>query len=569
MSLDLRNKSRITFFVWITLFTAIVFAIFWKCKYGYTYLDEGFYPTIAYRFIQGDRILVDEWNNTQLSNFILIPFMKLFLKSRGDFTGVYLFIRYTYTICKIIISIFIYMIMKKYNKLGAMVVSLFFLIYASYGMMVLSYNSLASGGMLICLLLLFYEGSRWKKIRCILAGISLSVAVLANPYLSALFLIYAIAVLILHLYCRKKEKTVMMPYDMNSFIWVSVGIAGVVLIFISYVFRHSTFEQIIRTLPKVILGDPAHPIKSFYYLTGGYFARILVGNCKNYYVFLMDILIMAVAVGYLLCGCKDKYKWTYVGIQTLLNIILIIVYSVTDNYINHIMFVPNILALALIFAIDDELVKRAFVCIWIPGILYTYLQYLSSNTGFSGISAASSVATMGSILIIVVTLQEAGISRVCKMALYSFLLTTFISLLVLRLSYVFWEDDGMKSLTKTIEYGPCKGLVVNENVYKYYNDVYEDTKEIRDMNADTKVLYISDKSLWLSGVQRCASYSPLCYSISSSDLIFDYYSEHPDKIADVVYIDKMYEPKFVEQIATRLNMDICEKKSGWILFGSL
>lgn len=225
--------------------------------------------------------------------------------------------------------------------------------------------------------------------------------------------------------------------------------------------------------------------------------------------------------------------------------------------------------LALIFAIDDELVKRAFVCIWIPGILYTYLQYLSSNTGFSGISAASSVATMGSILIIVVTLQEAGISRVCKMALYSFLLTTFISLLVLRLSYVFWEDDGMKSLTKTIEYGPCKGLVVNENVYKYYNDVYEDTKEIRDMNADTKVLYISDKSLWLSGVQRCASYSPLCYSISSSDLIFDYYSEHPDKIADVVYIDKMYEPKFVEQIATRLNMDICEKKSGWILFGSL
>ena len=31
---------------------------------------------------------------------------------------------------------------------------------------------------------------------------------------------------------------------------------------------------------------------------------------------------------------------------------------------------------------------------------------------------------------------------------------------------------------------------------------------------------------------------------------------HPDKIADVVYIDKMYEPKFVEQIATRLNMDI-------------
>ena len=82
---------------------------------------------------------------------------------------------------------------------------------------------------------------------------------------------------------------------------------------------------------------------------------------------------------------------------------------------------------------------------------------------------------------------------------------------------------------------------------------------------DTKVLYISDKSLWLSGEQRCASYSPLCYSISSSNLLFDYYDVHPDKIAEVVYIDKMYKLEFVEQIATRLDMDIKERNNGWIL----
>lgn len=104
MNYVLKNRSRITFFTWVTLYAVIALAIFWKCKYGYTYLDEAFYPTIAYRFIQRDRILVDEWNNTQLSNFVLIPFMKLFLKFRWDFTGVYLFIRYTYTICKIVLS---------------------------------------------------------------------------------------------------------------------------------------------------------------------------------------------------------------------------------------------------------------------------------------------------------------------------------------------------------------------------------------------------------------------------------------------------------------------------------
>lgn len=562
---DIRNKDISIFLIWIILFSFIAVAIFFKCKYGYTYLDEGFYPTIAYRFIQGDQILVDEWNNTQLSNFILIPLMKFFLRLKGDFTGVYLFIRYIYTICKIIISILIYIVMNKYNKLSAMVASLFFLTYASYGMMVLSYNSIAFGGLLVCLLLLFSERNKWYTARSILAGVFLAVAVLANPYFSALYITYAMVVLILHLYSKKMKKMAIMPYDMNSFVGASVGVASVVIIFCFYVFSHSSLEQISQTLPKIILGDPAHPIKSFYYLTGGYIARIVVGNSKNYFIFIVDILIIVVAVGYFFCSKKEKYRVVYMETQTLLCTILIIVYLVTDNYINHIMFVPNILALALIFATDSELVGRVFVCIWIPGMLCTYFQYLSSNTGFYGISAASSVATIGSIFIIVVTFQEAGLGNIIKTVLFSFLLTAFVSILVLRLSYVFWEDGGITSLTKTIEHGPCKGLVVNENTYNYYNNIYEDTKEIRNMSVDTKVLYISDKSLWLSGVQRCASYSPLCYSISSSNLLFDYYDVHPDKIAEVVYIDKMYKLEFVEQIAARLDMDINERNNGWIL----
>lgn len=52
--------------VFCGLFIFISIAILCKCRYGYAHLDEAFYPTIAYRFIQGDFILYDEWNNTQL-----------------------------------------------------------------------------------------------------------------------------------------------------------------------------------------------------------------------------------------------------------------------------------------------------------------------------------------------------------------------------------------------------------------------------------------------------------------------------------------------------------------------
>ena len=41
------------------IYGAVIIALFWKCRYGYAQLDEAFYPTIAYRFLQGDLILYD------------------------------------------------------------------------------------------------------------------------------------------------------------------------------------------------------------------------------------------------------------------------------------------------------------------------------------------------------------------------------------------------------------------------------------------------------------------------------------------------------------------------------
>lgn len=60
------------------IYGAVIIALFWKCRYGYAQLDEAFYPTIAYRFLQGDLILYDEWSNTQLSAVLLLPVIKVY-----------------------------------------------------------------------------------------------------------------------------------------------------------------------------------------------------------------------------------------------------------------------------------------------------------------------------------------------------------------------------------------------------------------------------------------------------------------------------------------------------------
>lgn len=61
------------------IYGAVIIALFWKSRYGYAQLDEAFYTTIAYRFLQGDLILYDEWSNTQLSAVLLLPVIKAYM----------------------------------------------------------------------------------------------------------------------------------------------------------------------------------------------------------------------------------------------------------------------------------------------------------------------------------------------------------------------------------------------------------------------------------------------------------------------------------------------------------
>ena len=138
------SKYNIYNILYVALFVVISSLLLWKCRFGYATLDEAFYPTIAYRFIQGDAILSEEWNNTQLSNLILIPILKCYINTKGNLDGIYLAIRYMYTVCKILISMLIYYKLRYFGKHSAQATSLIFLIFAGYGMMVLSYNSVAS-----------------------------------------------------------------------------------------------------------------------------------------------------------------------------------------------------------------------------------------------------------------------------------------------------------------------------------------------------------------------------------------------------------------------------------------
>ena len=556
----------------IIFFSGIVILLFWKCNYGYATLDEAFYPTIAYRFMQGDAILYEEWSNTQLTGFLLLPVLMLYQVINGGMDGIYLYIRYVYTIFKILIAVFLFLRLKKFGKREAYTTSIVFLVFAAHGIMALSYNTFAIGGALVALLLLLDNKESKISMFCAgLAGVAFAVSVMGIPYMMILYGVYLAIVIISPFW---KRKICFNEYTAHLFSWKTFwcmtfggGIACAGLM--TYIFSRVSLKNVIDTIPHILYGDPAHSQKSVYHKTLAYFVRILIGNHHNYWIFCGYILLMAILLAYLLDKKRRQNIKNYKLGAVLGSWILLVLYVVTDNYINSIIFIPNVLAfMFIIFSFrQDERVRSLFYCIWIPGMLVSYCEYLASNTGFSGLSAASCVATTASIIIICFEMENTNIKiGGYEKVVASFLIAIFILLVYYRITYVFWEDGGIQSLKATIEQGTAKGLYVTENTKKLYDQMYEDTETIRKTSEDTIVLYQADNTLWMSGRQRCGSYSPLNYSLSADPtILYNYYEEHPDKIADVMYISDGYQ-NLADAFAVMYDYSVEKKKIGTLLW---
>ena len=194
-----RTRENDAVFFMLLGLTAVFFC--WRCRYGFAEADEAFYPTIAYRLTQGDRLLVDEWHMSQLSSVLLYLPVLLFTRLTGGTAGIYLALRYLYVAVQCLVAATVYLRLRRYHSLGAAAGALALAVYAPYGINALSYNSL---GILLMAMTgaLLVPAEEESRAAYILAGLSFAGSVLCCPYLIAVYLLYALFVFI----PRKKKK---------------------------------------------------------------------------------------------------------------------------------------------------------------------------------------------------------------------------------------------------------------------------------------------------------------------------------------------------------------------------
>lgn len=484
--LKINNTSDICFTL---LFVMLSIFLFWKSQYGYVNADEAFYLTVPYRLFQKDALFLDEWNTAQMSGFLTYPFVFAFIKLTGGTTGIYLFVRYIYVIFKMLITLYVYYVFRKLSYWGAVFSALVFMIFAGCGLQVLSYNSWAAGGLLVCLLLL-WDCKKCMEVKCVLAGVALSVAVLGIPTLAVLYFLYGISVLYCQRQKEKKFRKIHVMLTWKAFLLVTAGIAIMMIAFFGFVFSRISLGQMIETIPNLLL-DPGHRGKKIWKVIPGYLARIALGNNHNWYIFSIYSGIAVMFLWVFISNKRgiDKRREKY-AVVLFLVMILLMTYNLTDGYINHTVFTLNVVSPFFLFLSRDKRVLLAFSLFYVPAMIFTFLEYIVSNTGFSGISMTSCVAGTGSCLMIIMVYEELKGNECSnekhrklfsefglRFAVSAFLILFSATLMYQRYNYIFWEGP-MAEQTQRLTEGPQAGLLVSEEKELRYLAELEDIKEV-------------------------------------------------------------------------------------------
>ena len=533
--LSAKRKTRIQNCVFIVVSLCCALFLFWKCRYGFADWDESFYLTIPLRLLRGDCLILDEWNITQMSSLLLLPFVRIYRLLHNGTEGILLSFRYLYTSVQLLASAFVYFSLKKYHKTGAFLAALLFALYAPFGIMALSYNSLGILCLTVALLLLLNANGRF--VRGFLAGLFIAAAVLCFPYLAAVYVLYSVFAVV-YVLVRHERKSVIFSDWIHTLIGVAIPAIAVFILLL----KSSSPGELFAVISDIV-HDPEHPAQSAPQLIDTYVRHILFSSDHSKYLF----------AGYFVCLIgllfkKKLKKWApyFLILSLILTGLYMVSIFVTNRFLNHLILPLSVEAFFLFLYSDDPAVRSLFLRIWIPGMLFSFCVHCSSNQEFTAISSASAVALPASVLMLSLTAdtfrKKQGIP---SRAVPVFILCLFGLQLGFesysRYESVFWETS-MSDMTVNIPAGAEKGLITSPKKADIYAVSRQDAAEILKNRECRSILCLSE-SVWMyldMPDLELRSYSAWLYGLTEFTIpnLQKYYAMERHSLPDAVYTEK-------------------------------
>ena len=194
----------------ILVFAAIAVCLFVSAPYGVTENDEALYQVYEFRLLQGDRLFYDDWTLTPFSTIFNFLPLAVYYTLTGSTAGVLLALRYFFAVCKLAAFAGVYCALRRRGFAAVMAAAVFTGAFA-FGMKTLNYYFVCGCALLFTGWVLFVK-ENCRPVLYGIAGFVFSLAVLGEPSIAAIWVLYTALVLI-RFFCRKKNARFLENYD--------------------------------------------------------------------------------------------------------------------------------------------------------------------------------------------------------------------------------------------------------------------------------------------------------------------------------------------------------------------
>lgn len=564
IKIDKQKKKDIVF--WTGLFFGFLFLL-WKSKYGTGAYDEPFYLTMPHRFANGEGMFTEEWNFGQLSAFLMLPVMKIYLMLMGGTEGIILHFRYIYIGFQLLCTVAVYGKLRK--KELAWAAAWLFLLFCPYDIMAVSYNTIGIAFMTLTGILLTGAGEKDKK-SWFICGILFAAAVLCNPFLVLMYVLYTVLVLGLKWYNRKEKKQPdagilqRLKKDTNlgltAWLMITAGAAVLAVLFIIAVLLGSSISELLENIP-LLMNDPEHTSRSIFMII-----KVYLTSFWSVYGWFIPVWAVLLVMSYFFRkdSVKRRISFALLSFSTILSILSFI--PTIQNSYNFIM-VPVAVCGFGAYIMTEEKDSRTFWFMYLFGGIYTFIANYASNQGMHAISMAMIPMDVAAVLFIgqfaaqeqkndgdagakrekrqnaeAVGKQERKKKPGSEWVVTASVILLFVTQLGMQVYtkavHAFWEEP-VQQLDTVVTQGPLKGTVTTKEKAEEYEEKLEDIK--LHLKKEGPVLFAT-KDTW------CYLYADTEYGTFSSYLSGGlqqsaerwemYFGANPEKLPYYIYVPK-------------------------------
>ncbi len=565
---DDKQKWQDILFV-LLLIGAVIFSL-WKTQYGFGGDDEPFYLTIPHRLIKGDALFRDEWNLTQMSSILQLPFVWVYTMITGNTDGIILASRIFYVFVHASASTLIYIKLRKYGYISVFCTVLYFL-FTPFNIMALSYDSMGMG--LVALSgVLIGTADYSKKLQIIFSGLCFAGAVLCCPYLALAYVLFLVCVGI-HLLFRKKKLNFVLCSDMFSLktlLFFTIGAGIMAVIFLLFTLPRIGISGLQENLPYM-LNDPQHPSVNAGERIGKYFESIfkMQPNFKYaVYSYCATALVMIIDRKRRLH--RSVYLIITSGIVVFSYILLID--KLHKSTYNSIMF-PMIFLGITSYILCKNKPRELFAGLFVHGIVYSFCVYYTSNQYFYVISMGFAAANIASFVFLAQLIREMretpdNITYALWIKRLSFVCAALVIVLqgsfqiYSKAHHVFWDSEPDK-LKETITQGPAAGINTVKAKADQYNEIYSDLSHYWSVPDDNLLILTNRTWTYLAADMPYGTFSAWLSGENANSInrLKDFYSINPDKKPKYIYVPKNSKWNINWLMSTLLDLGYTSTKS--------